>query len=183
MPAPVSVTKKMVPHLHPRGAICQKDYFNILHLTAQHSSLSSKAYLTDSNIQCYSPCMHKQTDKWNTPQPVCVCLPCREWGAFRCLADLTPGIRFVCSDQDETSWGEQWAPFYLRLSKLSPVSRLWAFIVYLMTLKWHVFLFIYKRFAFYFSGSWSEAREYLDKEREHKIMEAWLLNMTLFRSV
>lgn len=75
MPAPVSVTKKMVPHLHPRGAICQKDYFNISHLTAQYSSLSSKAYLTDSNMQCYSPCVHKQTDKWNTPQPVCLYLP------------------------------------------------------------------------------------------------------------
>ncbi len=113
---------------------------------AQHSSLSSKAYLTDSNMRCYSPCVHKQTDKLNSPQPVCLNLPCREWGAFRCLADLTPGVRFVCSDPAEASWREQWAPFYLCLSKMSPASRLWASTVYLVTLKWCIFLFIHQHF-------------------------------------
>ncbi len=172
MPAPVSVTKKMVPHLHPRGTICLKDYFNISHLTAQYSSLSSKAYLTDSNIQCYSPCVHKQTDKLNAPQPVCLYLPCREWEAFRCLADLTPGIRFVCSDPAEASWREQWAPFYLCLSKMSPASRLWAFTLYLLTLKWCIFLFIHEHFWLLFH--WSEARKYLGQRKG--IMKLWRLN-------
>lgn len=117
--SPVSVTEKTVPHLHPRGAVCQKDYFNISHLAAQHNSLSSKAYWTGSNIQCYSLCVHKQTDKWNAPQPVCLYLPCREWGAFRCLTDLTPGIRFVCSGPVETR-NESSGHFSTRVYHLPP---------------------------------------------------------------
>lgn len=157
MPPPVSVTEKMVPHLHPRGAICQKDYFNISHLAAQHSRLSSKAYLTDSNIHCYSLCLcvHKQTDRNEMLPCQCVCT-CPAGNEEVSSVQQTWHQHQVCS-----LWSS-WNKLTRTVATFLPVFITCLLVMTfhcLMTLKWHNFLYIYGLLAFYFIGQWCEVRK------------------------